>query len=212
MAIKKLTVAILLITAMASTFSTCKKGGLGCTKTVYNFKINMQAYPDKDSIHINDTIWIELNSPTSLTDLRTNQLIDFSRATNLGSAITVVKFIGGSVSDPGAVYSANSFDYVLVVGNKIDNPSTEGVREYTFAEDNKMYHFKLGIIPKQYGIFSIGLSNAANVYRKSDKCTKAEFEINFNNTNQHLYYLQNNRPGYIITGSELTSLYCFKVY
>lgn len=197
---------------MASIFSTCKKGGLGCANTVYNFKINMQAYPDKDSIHINDTIWIELNSPTSLTDLRTNQLVDFSGATNLGSAITVVKFVGGSVSDPGAVYSANSFDYVLEVGKKIDNPFTEGVREFIFIEDNQMYLFKLGIVPKQLGIFSIGLSNAANVYRKSDKCTKAGFEIDFSTTNQHLYYLQNNRPGYVITGSELTSLYCFKVY
>ena len=212
MATKIFTVAILLITAMATTFSTCKKGGLGCANTVYNFKIGVTAYPDKDSIHIGDTLWFELNAPTSLQDNNSGKLIDYSGASNLGTAISVVKFIGGSISDPGAVYSANSFNYFLAIGNPVNNSFVEGIREYLFLENNNQYKFKLAIIPQQLGIYSLGISNAANVYRHSDPCTKAGFEIDFENTNQHLYFLQENRPGYTISGSELTSLYCFKVY
>lgn len=212
MAIKNFSIAILFFISMASIFSTCKKGGLGCGNAVYNFKIGVRAYPDKDSIRIGDTIWFELNTPTSFEDITSGKLINYGGAANLGSAISVVKFVGGSISDPGAVYSANSFNYILVTGSQVNNPFVEGIRDYLFLESNNQYKFKLAIIPQQLGIFSLGLSNAANVYRHSDKCTKAGFEIDFENTNQHLYFLQNNRPGYVISGSELTSIYCFKVY
>lgn len=212
MATKLLTVVILLSIAITTTFSTCKKGGLGCANTVYNFQIGVKAYPDKDSIQIGDTIWIEINSPTSLTDLISNKLVNYSGAKNLGSAISFVRFIGGSVSNPGAVYSADDFTYYLETGKQVNNSFVEGIREYLFLENNNFFEFKLAIIPQQKGIYSIGISDAANVYRQSDKCTKAHFEIVFFNTSQHLYFLQNNRPGYVIEGSELTHLYCFKVY
>ena len=204
--------AILIFISMTATFSTCKKGGLGCANTVYNFKININAHPNLDSVHIGDTIWFEINASNNLIDINSNSAVDFSGAANLGTAISFVKFTGGSISDPGAVFSANDFTFFLETGQQVNNPFVEGIREYLFLEKNNFFKFKLGIIPKQNGIYSIGISNAANVYRKSEKCTKAYFEIDFANTNQHLYFLQNNRPGYVIEGTELTHLYCFKVY
>lgn len=198
--------AIYLITISSS----CNK--LGCANTVYNFKISAKAYPDIDSIHINDTLWLEINAPVNLTDITSNKIIDYSGAANLGSALSFVKFTGGSVSDPGGVYSANSFMYFVVEGKQVINSFTDGIREFLFLENNNLYKFKVGVIPQQTGVFSIGFSNAANVYRKSDNCTKAGFRINFENTNQHLYFLEMNRPGYVITGPDLTSTYYFKVY
>ncbi len=212
MATKIFTVVILLITAMATIFSTCKKGGLGCANAVYGFQIGAQAYPDKDSIHLGDTIWIEINTSTNLTDMPSNNIIDYSGAENLGNALSFVKFIGGSVSDPGAAYAANEFKFDIIKGNQINNSFVEGIREYLFIEKSNQYEFKLAVIPQQTGIYSIGLSNSVNVARRSDKCTKASFEIDFENTNQHLYLLQNNRPGYVISDYEKTHLYCFKVY
>ncbi|HEV8083302.1 MAG TPA: hypothetical protein VGP55_08885 [Chitinophagaceae bacterium] len=212
MATKIYTVAILLIIAMTTTFSTCKKGVLGCSETVYNFKINIKAYPDLDSIHIGDTIWLEVNTPTDLKDISSSKVVNYSGAANFGTAISFLKFTGGSINNPGAVYSANDFRYYIASGQQVNNPFVEGIREYLFVENNSLFKFKLAIIPNQNGIYSIGISDAANVYRKSDKCTKSYFEIDFANTNQHLYFLQNNRPGYLIEGSELTHLYCFKVY
>lgn len=42
--------------------STCKCG-TGCAEIKYSFNINCKAYPDKDSINVGDTIWIEIKAP-----------------------------------------------------------------------------------------------------------------------------------------------------
>jgi hypothetical protein len=47
----------------------------------------IKASPDLDSIHINDTIWLEVNEPTILKDVQTGKDVNYSGAANLGSAI-----------------------------------------------------------------------------------------------------------------------------
>lgn len=213
MATKLITLIVLLIAAMATTFSTCKKGGLGCANAVYSFQIGGQAYPDADSIPFEDTIWIEINMSANLTDVSSNEVIDYSGAVNLSNALSFVKLIGGgSISNPGAIYAANEFEIDVIEGKRVNNAFDEGIREYLFVERENQYKLKLAVIPKQIGIYSIGLSNSVNVYRRADKCTKANFEIEFKDTNQHLYLLQSNRPGYTISDYERRHLYCFKVY
>ncbi len=213
MVTKNLTLVILITIGVVSINSTCTKDGvLGCANSVYSFKTGVQAYPDKDSILVGDTIWLEVNIPTKLIDVSTNTLVDFSDAANFGSAISFDMFIGGSISNPGISFAANNFNFFLSKGNAVINGSTERIREYLFIQSNNTYTFKLGIIPKRKGVFGIGFGNAANVYRKSDKCSKAGYEIDFENTIQHLYLYQNNRPGYDINNYENKHLYCFKVF
>lgn len=187
MATKIYRVVILLFIAMTTTSSTCKKGVLGCANAIHNFNLGIRAYPDNAEINIGDTIWLEINSPQDFIDLASNVKINYANAANLGSAIGFGEFIGkDSVMD-----AANYFDYKLIDGIKVNNPFVSKIREYLFIENQNQYLFKLGIVPKQTGIFGIGLSNAANVYRKNDKCTKASFLINFDNTKQH-YFLNPN--------------------
>ena len=83
MTTKTFTVVILLIIAMASIFSTCKKGGLGCASAVYNFQIGENIGPDSDSIKINDTIFLKVNASTKLNDLQTGILVNYSNTSNL---------------------------------------------------------------------------------------------------------------------------------
>ena len=205
MATKYFTVAILLIIAMASTFSTCKKGG--CENTVYNFQIGIKAYPDIDSIRTSDTLWFEINSSSTFTDLVSNNDVNYSSAANLGSAIGFGEFVGkDSIRE-----AANSFDYILVKGANVTNPFISKIREYLFVEQNNNYVFKLGITPKEKGMFGIGLSNAANVFRTNDKCTKASFAIFFQNTKQH-YYLNPNINSSNFDTTKPSASYYFKVY
>jgi hypothetical protein len=192
---------------MVSTLSTCKKGGLGCANTVYNFEIAGKIYPDKDSIHIGDTVWLELNIPTNFTDITSNQIVDYSGAENLGSAIGFGEY--SVINNPAP--AANSFLDVLVKGKKVDNPDIAQIREFLFEEQNNRYVFKLGIIPKEKGIFGTGFSNAQNVYRNSDKCTKAFFKINVENTRQH-YYLNPNINSSNFDTTKPSGSYYFKVY
>ena len=89
----------------------------------------------------------------------------------------------------------------------VNNPNTLQIREFQFVQQNDRYLFKLGIIPKEVGVFGVGFSNAANVYRKNDACTKANFTINFKGTNQHYYLNPNFQGGPPPTGGD----YYFKV-
>ena len=186
--------------------NSCGKLCLEGPSAAFNFQIGVRAYPDKDSIRVGDTVWLEVNAPTHLIDRNTNKVIDYSGAENLGSAIGFIKLLGKN----NAKDAANNFNYYLIKGLSLNNPSTEKIREYRFSESNNNYTFKLGIIPKEKGIFKIFVSNAANVYRKGDKCTKANFEINFGNTNQHLYF--NNILAPDVDLQPGAGVYLFRVY
>ncbi|HXH99753.1 MAG TPA: hypothetical protein VNI52_05770 [Sphingobacteriaceae bacterium] len=148
-----------------------------------------------------------------MSDIITKKLIDYSGAGNLGTVISLDKFTGGSISDPGTIQAANEFKYVLSKGKIIENYILpDRIKEYSFIENNNQYCLKVGIIPQRKGVYILSVGNPQNVFRNSDKCTKAKYFINFENTRQHLYLYQNNRPGYKIEGLELTNTYCFKVY
>lgn len=166
----------------------------------------IKASPDLDSIHINDTIWLEVNEPTILKDVQTGKDVNYNGATNLGSAIgfeklspTTGEFMTGVV---------DRFNFFLVKGINVTNVSPEIYKEYFFAEENGRYIFKLGVIPKEKGIFGLVFSNASSVIRKNDNCTKAFFTLNFKNTNQHYYLNPNFTGGPVAPGGD----YYFKVY
>lgn len=203
-------VGILAIVFMTMVSTTCNKR-FDCANQVYSFGIDIKAYPDLDSIYIGDTVWLELNAPTKQQDLNSGRKIDYNNAENNGSAITFLEFVGGSINDPGVLGAANFFTFNLILGENIPNPLIAQIREYKFTEIQGVYKLKVGIVAHKKGIFSIAISNAANVYRRNDKCTKASFAIRFKDTDQHLYFLEQNRPGYTPSGLELTNMYCFKV-
>ncbi len=201
-------VAILIFILWITTQASCNKN---CVESKYSFKIGIKASPNLDSINLNDTIWLEVNESTTLKDLSSDNIVDYSNASNLGTAISFGEFIGGSVSNPGGIPAVNAFNYNLITGKEFVHYLPAQTKEFNFDESQGRYKFKLGVIAKRKGIFSISISNAANVYSKNDKCTKASFAINLKETNNHIYFLEQNRPGYIPSGLELTNMYCFKV-
>lgn len=201
------TVAILLIIAMAATFSTCKKGGLGCANTVYNFQINETIFPDKDSVHIGDTLFLKVLTSSTLNDLQTGQKIDYSNTSNLGNVVTILKFINNQT--PGAI---NDFNLAILEGNKVGSIDPASEEEFSFTEQNGNYTFLLTVVPKDTGRYVITIGDAANVYRKNDKCTKANFNINFQQTNQHFYLLNEWRPDLTLDDNGKRHVYYFKVY
>jgi hypothetical protein len=207
----KPSIAILLALAITSVFSTCKKR-FGCDNTVYSFQTNIKAYPDYDSLRVNDTIWLEFKSSIQLKDSAINKVIDYGQAENLGTAIAFVELIGGNFSDPGVKPAADSFSTELSVGKSAGSILPHQVREFLFKELSGYYVFKVGVVAKAKGEYCIGPSDAEGVYRRNDKCTKAYFRITFKDTNQHLYYYERNRPGYSPSEYELSHMYCFKVY
>lgn len=191
MAINKLfSGLILLLLAIPMLSLQCRKS-FGCADTVYNFEIGVKAYPDADSINVNDTIWLEINTPDILRDKLSNTLINYSGVENLGSGISFQKLDNNNFT----IKALNKFKLILLKGTKFDNTIDPDLfNEYLFDDRDGYIQFKLGVIALDTGIFRIVFSNAANVYRRNDKCTKAFFTINFTQTNQH-YYLNPGFPG-----------------
>ena len=93
----------------------------------------------------------------------------------------------------------------------LNNYDPSSLIEVLFTEADGYYQFKLGIVAQNTGRFVVTISNAANVYRSNDACTKASFAINFKETNQHFYYLQSWRPDLTLDESGKNKVYYFKV-
>ena len=202
---------ILVFIAYLLVYASCKRK-INCNVIIYSFETNIESFPDLDSINIGDTIWIQLSCPTHLRDAISGNTIDYSGAENFGTDINFFEFTGGSFSDPGVTAAVSAFDYKLIYGVFIPDSHLPGQnRDYEFDEVGDKYLFKLGIIPKRKGVFSFSPGNATNVYTKKNKCDKASFLITFANTNQHLYFYEQNRPGYTPSEYERTHMYCFKV-
>ena len=205
-----LVVAIILATTISS---TCKKNLICGDKASYFFTNNhATAYPTRDSIRVGDTLVVEISMPTTLRDTLTNSLIDFSDAIGIGNSFSMDIFTGGSVSNPGSSFAANNFEYYVFNGQSINSSFPERIRNYTFNKVASTFILKVGIIAKSIGIYALAISDAPLVSRKGDNCTRASFTFLFGNTNQHLYFYQNNRPGYVISDYERQHMYCFKVY
>jgi hypothetical protein len=189
-------------------FATCKKK---CNEAVYTFATKAFITQHLDSIRVNDTVWLEVDEPITLKDITTNQNIDFGNTSGIGITISVLKFTGGSISNPGVIYATNKFEIKIIKGAKLANSYSQILAVVNLAEESNRYLLKCGIVAKDTGTFALSISNAGG-FKKSDNCTKADFKFSFSNsTDQHLYLYQNNRPGYQISQYEQEHMYCFKV-
>ena len=199
MATKIYTITILLIMAIFTTFSTCKKGGLGCVESTILFNVDAKVYPDKDSINIGDTIYVEVNIPTLLPD-QNNNLVDYSKASNLGTSMGFVKLANDSpiVLDD----AVPDFAFYLISGKEIQSPNLQLYKDYYFEEAGGRYLFKLAIITKRSGTFRFNLENATGVMRGRNPCPKAGFNFLLKNTTDQHYYLYPGGTGVTPAGAD----------
>jgi hypothetical protein len=195
---------------MAFIQATCNKK-VDCLNAVYTFAVTAKVYPDMENINIGDTIWVELDEPNMFEDLQSGKTIDFSQAANLGLGIALDRFTGGDLLNPGTVAAAAAFSIHVREGTQLSSLQPERIRSFNFSEQAGRYRLKIAVVPSQAGTYSLGISDASNVFRKNDHCTKAGFKITLANTTQHLHLYEQNRPGYTPSAYEVVHMYCFKV-
>jgi hypothetical protein len=177
------------IAALMFIEANCTKFPIDCADTKYSFELPVKAFPNKDTIHVGDTIWLEINEPTLIRDGRTGEMIDYSGTSNLGTALS---FSFRDIAINQWIDGANRFNFILDKGIELKKNPLD--IQYRFIEQSGRYVFKLGVIPKENGLHCLLFSNSNNTYRNSDKCTKAGFTINFRDTDQH-YYLSPSYTG-----------------
>ncbi len=146
----------------------------------FSFKIGGTYYPTVDSFHIYDTLNFIIDVPISLQDLNSNQIISYSGAENLG---TVISFQKLGATNQFSIDAVEKFS--LIVSQGLETHRTPLDVVYRFIEVNSRYQFLLKIIPRETGIYSLIVGNAANVNRKNFPCEKSYFNINILNTDRH---------------------------
>lgn len=192
---------IILICIISYGFQCNKR--IGCGGTVHNFEFQIKAYPNLESIKLGDTLWFEINNSTTIVDISSGREIDWSNASNL---TTVLYFHMLSGLNEFSIDAANRFNVILINGKVVGNNVSNSRKEIKFDETDNQYKLLVGISPNEKGTFRLAFSNAANVYRKDDKCSKSNFILNFKETNQH-YYLSPTYQGGNLVGGD----YYFKV-
>ena len=171
---------LILITGLISIYAKCKKE---CIRQDYVFKLGVKATPNLDSVLIGDTIWIDINESNTLTDIQTGKQIFFSNATNLSAEIGFQEVLSATQFRN----AASDFEIKLIFGNGIASTNPQLLKEYILTELNGRYLLKLGVIPKVVGVYRLVFVNAANVFRNNSNCENANFQYDFQNTNQHFY-------------------------
>ena len=184
-----------------------------CIEANYSFAVNAQITPDIDSVHVGDTIYLTSTFPSRLNNLVTNDSVDYSNSTNIGSTLGIVQLVKGIYPGQDAV---NKFNFINVVGtiyNDNSIPSPNKVQGLNYFENNNFYKLKIGIVPKQVGIYYLGVGNGLSNRRKNNNsCEKASFSITLNNTNQHLNYFSQWNPDVNLSNYEQPRAYFLKVY
>jgi len=188
--------------------SSCGKDKVFCANTKYGFNLNAEIDKDLDSITTSDTIYLKIKASTTLIDSQTGKEINYSNAKNLGMVLTLLK-----VTDVNSTVGAiKDFELLSLKGSLVTPVLNDSYREFLFAEEEQHYVFTLGLKPKVKGNYAINLSDASNVFRSNDKCTKAFFEITFANTDQHFNFLKTWSPNAILDEVGKVRVYYFKVY
>lgn len=182
--------------------------GKNCKEAKYSFSMQELFSPEKDSIAVGDTLWINSSHSTTFQDLSSNANIDFSNS-QIGGNIRILNFPDTSQTVVGAIYD---FNIIKIYGNEVgnDNIPTEN-KGFFYEEINNTYILKLGFIAKRKGIYGISLGDDISVIRKNNGCEKAFIEIDNTNPNSHLYYYINFFHGQPINTYTTKHVYCFKV-
>ena len=190
-------------------FLTSLGCGKNCKEAKYSFLMQETFSPEKDSIAVGDTLWVNSSHSTSFTDLNSQEEVDFSNS-QIGSNIRILNFPDTSQTVIGAV---NDFDIIKIYGNETgnDNIPTEN-KGFYYQEINGNYIFKLGFIAKKKGVYGISLGNDFGIVQRKGGCEKATIEIDNANTNTHLYYYENFFPGDPVSQYTIRHAYFFKVY
>lgn len=179
-----------------------------CVEAKYQFYMQQSFSIERDSILVSDTLWLYSSHSTTFRDSVSGNQIDFSNS-QIGVNLSILNFPDTSQSPIGAIYN---FNFINVFGRELSNVNLPTQNKgFIYDETNGNYTLKLGFIAKVRGIYAFFLGNSNGVIKNNHSCEKAGIEITNSNSNNHLYYYQNFRPGYEIPSYEKTHIYCVKV-
>lgn len=164
-------------------------------------------YPQTDSLHVGDTLWMNIKIPITLKSAVDSSLVNISGASGMATDVLVTILAKPNTS----IGALDSFSRVSQTGSfAINNSAPDASLVIQFTEQAGSFVFTLGWIPLKSGIYAI---IPHDIFRGEKKCFTASIQIQVENADQHLHYLRDiYYDGNPIALIDSLHNYCFKVY
>lgn len=183
-----------------------------CTPKQYSLSGGVaNVYPDKDSIHVGDTLWFNCSIPANLKYRVGNNSdsgnYNIKDATNFRTEFHLTTPVGINMQLGGM----DSFKIIQAKGSLQSNQLIpDASKIISFEQDNDKYIVSIGLIAQKKGIYVLIILDISQAMIKCDKLSVA---ILMNNMDNHLHYLKDiYYGGGAINPLDSTHDYCFKVY
>ena len=189
--------------------SGCKKEGTKpCTNiTRYSFEATSDFSPQQEVYNVGDTIFFYSSIPKTLTDLITNQQVDYNNSVGVGG--NLIFYYLDTISHT-FIDAKNRFTTIPYNGTfeQIANSPNLGLN--IFYQNAATYLFKIGIVLNERGIFLLGPTNPGSRGLSGKDCTNAGFNMTVTNTNKNLQLFE-YVLGYPPDVQQEKVSYCFRV-
>jgi hypothetical protein len=203
---------VLLITAIPLLFAaSCKKENSTkpCVGNAYIFATTSNWSLQREIYNIGDTIFLNSSFSKNLNDLVGNYNVDYSNSTGINGSITLFEL--DSIQHL-TIDAVEKFNFTPISGNISNNNNKPArIKDYLYQELTNIYSFKLGIIPKSKGIYTMFISDLTSQGIVGKNCTNASFTNTLTNSNKNINLFQYamNRPP--ASQFEIDRIYCFRV-
>lgn len=202
---------VLLITAIPFFLSaSCNKNDTRpCTNGAYAFAVTSEWNNQREIYTIGDTIFLNSSFSKNLTDLIGNFNVDYSGAKSIDGNLFIHEMDSVQHIILDAVQKFTFIQQIGTVSNNSQQPSR--IKDMKYLESSNAYTFKMGIIPKNKGLYAIFISNLNSQGIIGKNCTNADFADTLTNSNKNINLFQYamNRPP--ASQYEIDRIYCFRV-
>jgi hypothetical protein len=155
-----------------------------------DFVEKIDLFPAQKTYHIGDTVWVQyVNADNKFLDIRTSQRI-------LADSLSVIFQVSLNAQYNTAVNPVAGFcDFVtpagVNAGRSLGHFGTGTYQTFGCGTGNN-YNFKIGIVFKEKGIFTVELTQERQVIRCSNRVNSfpnstLEYEFNFADGNKDIY-------------------------
>jgi hypothetical protein len=175
--------------------------------TPYSFNVTSEFSPQKEVYNIGDTIYLNSTFPKTLTNLISNQQVDYSNSIGIGGTIA---FTYLDTLNKKFIESFSKFEIIPLKGtySQTTNVSETGINNKYYEDIN--YEFKIAVKTRQKGIFWINYTDLISKGLVGKNCTNAGFSMTVKNTNKNFNLFQ-YAMGYTPDALLQKSIYCFRV-
>ncbi len=180
-----------------------------CRNAPYGFNITSEWSPEKNIYYINDSLFLVCSFSTSLIDINSNSLVNYSNSKKIGGNLAV--YYLDTVTNK-LVNAIDSFSFSAISGFFDSNPQAADYKKsFYFLESQNLYSLKIKLTCKAKGIYAIFVSNPGSQGIVGEDCTNAGFYNKLTNLNQHINLFESALNQQLESQFERERIYCFRV-